>query len=155
MPDPTAALTEWRRVLAPGGRIALSTWAAGDPRWEFERQLRRGYAGEIDPATLQEIGEGLALLGRFDAADKVANELRSASFADVASVEHVIEFAYPDEQAWWDFNWSHGSRIFLEPLPEEARNRFRTEMEAAMQQIRAENGFPRIYKAFFTQATVA
>jgi SAM-dependent methyltransferase len=152
MPDPTAALSEWRRALAPAGRIVLSTWAAGDPRWEFERQIRRGYLGEFEPAVLQELGKGLALLERFDDAQKVATELGAAGFTVTAQTQHEIEFFFGDEQAWWEWNWSHGSRVFLEPLSEEARSRFRSEVGHAMQQIRGEGGFPRTYTAVFSRA---
>lgn len=152
MPDPTAALSDWRRVLEPGGRIVLSTWAAGDPRWEFERQIRRGYLGELGPAFLEEMRDDLALLERFDSAEKVAAELRAAGFADVETTEHRIEFHFRDEQAWWDWNWSHAARVVLESLSEESRDRLRAEVTEAMQQIRDARGFPRTYTAVFTRA---
>src|SRR5215218_1498029 len=40
LPDPTEALSEWARVLAPEGRIVMSTWGSGDPRWSFDRDIR-------------------------------------------------------------------------------------------------------------------
>jgi ubiquinone/menaquinone biosynthesis C-methylase UbiE len=152
MPDPTAALQEWRRVLAPGGRIVLSTWAASDPRWEFERQIRRRYAGELDQAVLQELGRGLTLLGRFDDAGKVAAELQQAGFGDVENAEHQIEFVFRSEQDFWDWNWSHGTRVFFEAAPEDLRSRYRTDLESAIEQVRDQRGFPRTYTAVFTRA---
>jgi ubiquinone/menaquinone biosynthesis C-methylase UbiE len=152
MPDPTAALTEWGRVLAPGGRIVLSTWAANDPRWDFEREIRRGFLGELGPAFLDEMREALSLLERFDDQQKVADELGAAGFADIESAEDRREFVFRDEQAWWDWQWSHGARAVLEPLPEESRQRLRAEVTEAMQQLRQENGFPRAYTAVLTRA---
>jgi ubiquinone/menaquinone biosynthesis C-methylase UbiE len=153
MPDATAALGEWRRVLAPGGRIVLSTWAGADPRWAFERQIRRGYLRELDQAMLQDLGKGVAMLERFDDADKVANELRAGGFEVAEQTEHAIEFVFADEQAWSDWNWSHGSRIFVEALPDDARERYRAEVADAMEQVRESNGFPRTFTSVFTRGT--
>jgi ubiquinone/menaquinone biosynthesis C-methylase UbiE len=153
MPDPTAALTEWRRVLTPGGRIVLSTWAAGDPRWEFERQIRRGYLGEIEPAVLEELGRGLALLERFSDAERVAGELRAAGFGEIDQAEERIEFVFPDEQAWWDWNWSHGTRVVLEALPDDALARYKAEVAQAMDQIRESSGYPRTFTSVFTRGS--
>src|SRR5215208_3027826 len=51
MPDPTAALIEWRRVLAAGGRIVIATWNGADPRWSWERDARIQFVAEIDADT--------------------------------------------------------------------------------------------------------
>jgi SAM-dependent methyltransferase len=152
MPDPTAALREWARVLAPGGRIAMATWGSADHRWSFEREVRMGFLSEIDSATLQELGAGLALVNRFDEPAKVEAELRAAGLEPAAAEPHAIEFAYPDEHAWWDWNWSHGSRVVLEALPEGAPERFRDQAYGRMQAIRTTDGFPRTYTAIFAAA---
>src|SRR3954465_7691154 len=151
IPDPTAALREWRRVLAPGGRMAIATWGGADPRWAFERAIRRRYIGELDPALLQDLGRGLALLERFTAPEKVAAELREGGLDDIEVVEHQIEFVFCDERDWWEWNFSHANRRFFEGMPAEAFERMRTEVEAAMQQVRDERGFPRTYTALLAR----
>jgi ubiquinone/menaquinone biosynthesis C-methylase UbiE len=151
MPDPTAALREWRRVLVPGGRIVLSTWAAADPRWAFERDIRRAYISEIEPARLRLLGEGLAMLERFGDAAKVAKELQLAGFGDVDQTPHQEEFVYADEQAWWDWNWSHGSRMFFEAVPKEALDRYRADVAEAMEHVRESSGYPRTFASVFTR----
>jgi ubiquinone/menaquinone biosynthesis C-methylase UbiE len=152
MPDPTAALTDWRRVLAPGGRVVLSTWAPNDPRWGFERDIRRGYISELDPEFLRELRADLDLLERFDDARKVAAELGAAGFAEIESTEHEREFFFRDEQAWWEWQWSHAARGVLERLPEESQQRLRAEVGEAMQHLRTDEGFPRTYTAVYTRA---
>jgi hypothetical protein len=143
-------------VLAPGGRLAIATWGAPDERWRsWERPLRGSYVPEIDPAEAEAIGAGLGQLDRFASSEKVESELRAAGFDGIEGIEHTIEFVFPDEQAWWDWNWSHGSRVFLEALPAPARDRLRAEMREAMEQLRDDSGYPRTYTALLARARVA
>jgi hypothetical protein len=114
--------------------------------------LRKTYVGLIDPELLRELGRGIARLERFDEPAKVESELREAGFRDIEVVEHQIEFVFGDERQWWDWNWSHGGRVFLEALPSDALERYTPEAEAAMQQLRDERGFPRTYTALFARA---
>jgi SAM-dependent methyltransferase len=152
MADPTAALREWARVLRPGGRMVLATWNGTDPRWAWERDVRMPYAREIDPPLLQELMKGIASLGRFDEQAKVEDELRAAGLTPEAVVPHEIEFVFGREDDWWDWNWSHGSRVFLEALSDDARERFRRDAYEAMQKNRVGVGFPRTYTGLFTRA---
>jgi hypothetical protein len=59
---------------------------------------------------------------------------------------------FPDEQAWWDWNWSHGSHVFLEALSEDAQRRLRAQLRDALEQVRKECGFPRTYTSLFPRA---
>src|SRR3954469_2940427 len=153
MPDPTAALQEWRRVLAPDGRIVLSTWGTPDRRWQkWERSLRGSFVPDMQPTLARELGAELAVLDRFNEPEKVEAELEAAGFTIEDVSQHAIELVFGDEQAWWDFNWSHGSRLYLEALPAETRERFRERMIEEMQQVRDERGFPRLYTALFARA---
>ncbi|MFL5840273.1 MAG: class I SAM-dependent methyltransferase [Thermoleophilaceae bacterium] len=150
--DPAAALREWRRVLAPEGRLAMATWAAADPRWGFESELRREFLPEMDPDAVTELPAGLALLNRFNEPGKVKKELRGAGFEPERVEPFAIDFVFEDEQAWWAWNWSHASRVFLEALPEDARERYRERAFEAMQSLREGEGFPRTYTAVFADA---
>jgi trans-aconitate methyltransferase len=80
-----------------------------------------------------------------------ARELRAGGFGAVEQTEHAVEFVFADEQAWWDWNWSHASRVFLEALPAEPRERYRAEVAEAMAQVRESNGFPRTFTSVFTR----
>jgi SAM-dependent methyltransferase len=155
MNDPTAALREWGRLLAPDGRLVISTWAGPDPRWAFEREIRQPYVGQADQERIRALVAGLAVLDRFTDHPKVEGELAAAGFADIEVVAHPIEFVFRDEQDWFDLNWSHGARMFLEALPPEAIEGLRSDMRNAMEQVREERGYPRTYTALFARATLA
>jgi len=152
MPDPTAALREWRRLLRPGGRLVIATWGRADPRWSWERELRMEFAGEMNPETVQELRNGIGLLTRFEEPTKVEEELRAASFMPDLVTPHVIDFVFGGPDAWWEWNWSHGARMFLERLSADAQERFREKAYTAMQVSRDGHGFPRTYTALFSRA---
>jgi hypothetical protein len=77
--------------------------------------------------------------------------VRAAGFGDADVREHEIEFVFRDVQAWWDWNWSHASRTLLEALSDDSQERLRAQVGEAMEQVRDERGFPRIYTALFSR----
>jgi SAM-dependent methyltransferase len=149
--DPAATLEEWARVVRPGGRIAISTWAGGDPRWSFEREIRRSFA---PPELMKRGGEQLKLLARFDSPEGVQAELEAAGLGEVEVRPHPIEFHFADEQAWVDWSMSHGSRAFVDALAPDAREQYHQQVFEAMQPLRTERGFPRTYTALLSRAIV-
>ena len=155
MPDPTAALRDWRRVLAPDGRIALSTWLDQDPRWGWESEVRKPFMSEVSPEALQGLAWGMQVMKRFDSSEKIVGELEAGGFEVVEQRELELEFVFGDEQSWWDWSWSHGSRVVLELLSEKALEEFRERAFEAMQACRVGDGFPRRYRALLSRASVA
>lgn len=152
MRDPTAALKDWARVIKPGGRIAISTWAESDPRWAWEREVRMPFAAHIDRERMQELMSSVSAINRFDEPQKLANELSAAGFEPTGVETFPLEFVFKDEDAWWEWNWSHATRIFLEELPEDIREQYRAKAYEAMQENREGDGFPRRYIALFAGA---
>lgn len=90
--DPAAAFAETRRVLRPGGRVALAVW--GEPeRNPFFAALgmalvRAGHVPPPDPSAP----------GPFSLGDpeRVHGLLEGAGFADVRAEEVTVRFVFPD-----------------------------------------------------------
>ena len=95
MDDPANALQETRRILRPGGRVALAAWTGADEnRWStlpIDLLLERGL---IDPAEPS---------GQFAWAEEgiIAEHLENAGFVEfeVETVDFPIR--YPSVDAWW------------------------------------------------------
>jgi SAM-dependent methyltransferase len=96
--DPEAALRETRRVLRPGGRVALAVWdeEARNPWMQVPRDalVESGLAEPPPPGT-----PGPMTL----AAPGAVEELLATAGFDEIEVEPVdLTFAAPSLEAWWD-----------------------------------------------------
>jgi SAM-dependent methyltransferase len=131
LPDPEAAMQGFRRALAPGGTVGLSTWGAEDPRWSWE-----------DDLLADVVVERRAVRRPFDEPADLEALVRDAGFDDVVvhTEHHDVHLADADE--WWAWKWSYSLRGVLEQLPSERLERLRAEAADRMSVMQTDRGLP-------------
>jgi ubiquinone/menaquinone biosynthesis C-methylase UbiE len=98
MADPAAALTETRRVLRDGGRLAFAVWGTPDRNpWvamPFMTLVQRGVVPPPEPGA-----PGILALGD---SDLVRSLVTGAGFGDLEMAEIEFAFHYADFEDYWD-----------------------------------------------------
>lgn len=96
--DPAACAREVRRVLRPGGRLALATWTEREENpWAVVADDELIRLGVMSPP--EEGGPGQFSLSE---PTKIEELVLDAGFGDVEIDQVGLTFAFPDLDAWWD-----------------------------------------------------
>ncbi|WP_199509308.1 class I SAM-dependent methyltransferase [Nucisporomicrobium flavum] len=136
LPDPPAALAAWRDLLvAPGGRLAISTFGSRDPVWDAVDATFRPYlpAGMLDARTT-----GAA--GPFSSDAGVEELVRAAGYDNVRTVLSDIEVTFADGAEWHAFSRSHGQRAMWDAIPEADHDAVRAAAETHLDRARGADG---------------
>ncbi len=132
LPDPARAAAEFRRVLRPGGVLAVSTWGDEDERWSFEDDL----LPTSDSPRLR------ALQQPFSRPEEVTELLATAGFTDVEVHQEETEIFFESKQQWWDWHWSYSVRGLLEQLTPDALLAYRDGCFREMDALQTAAGYP-------------
>jgi ubiquinone/menaquinone biosynthesis C-methylase UbiE len=113
LPDPQEALRRWARLLAPGGRLGVSTFGAQHERWRQVDDLFTPYLpqGLKDART-----SGRA--GPFSSDEGVEGLLEGAGLTDVRTVSWTLDAHFADLAQWEAWSRSHGQRAMWDAVPE-------------------------------------
>jgi len=79
---------------------------------------------------------------RLNKPDIAKATLQHAGFVDIQIQSHVVTFYFRDEDEWWDWEWSQGSRFWLEGMSAEGLTQFKHEALRHLVSMKAEKGIP-------------
>jgi len=144
LPNLDRALAEYRRVLKPGGLIAVSTWAEDDQRWKWYGELLDKYRPPNAP-------KPPAGMNRFGNPAGMEAIMREGQFENIRVIREEAEFSYADEEDWWNTQWSHGARYPLEMMPPDILAKFKAEAFDKMKAM--QDGYRHNFPTLFTLAT--
>jgi ubiquinone/menaquinone biosynthesis C-methylase UbiE len=115
----SAALGEFRRVLRPGGRLAMSTWERDGhspreaDRWAWHDDLLRRYLPSGPDAPVSHSSAPMPTQ------QQLVDMIASSGFEDIVVHRETQTFTYASPEEWWRVRWSIVFRGALEALPPE------------------------------------
>jgi SAM-dependent methyltransferase len=140
-PEPLRGLEEFRRVLRPGGRVALQVWSRADRVPFF------GILAEALSTELPEQRDWLFQPAALGDPDRLHALLTRAAFRDVSVIAERRSFAFESFEDYWAPIEAGGARLgqFYRELPPDQRQRVREKAERRMAAFRS--GGPLVLEA--------
>jgi ubiquinone/menaquinone biosynthesis C-methylase UbiE len=131
VPNRAAALREARRVLRPGGVLAIVTWLGQEEAFEPD-EVFEDALDALDMDFDEEVEEPRA--GNFPSAASAAAQVRRAGFSDVRAVAAPIVY-YHDPATYADFLEDYAEGGLFEGLEDEVRARLRADVRRRLARL--------------------
>lgn len=130
--DMPAALTQWLRVLKPGGQLAFSVFAdsAFEPMATLFREQIARYGVDAEKMAWQRLTDG-----------QQCRQLLEAAGADTIRVaDRQMGYHLNHGNDWWDVIWNSGFRGYVEQLHPEQLQAFREQHLAEVAGLLTDKG---------------
>ena len=114
LPDPLAALRNWRGLLSDGGRVGVTTFGQTDERW-------KNVDAVLDPFMPDRDARTSGALGPFGSDAGMERLLQEAGFADVRTVRQLVKVHFTSPDHWMSFSMSIGQRAGWLRIPDDQR----------------------------------
>lgn len=131
-PHVEQALSEFLRVLRPGGKLGITVARNADAIEQWYNKRITEYHDQYH-FPLNAGG------GNLDLAE-LPSYLAHAGFVDVHVEQEQAEFVYASAEQWWEAKWTHGTRYSLEHMAPEVLAQFKAEVFARLQEILQADG---------------
>ncbi|MGQ0632435.1 MAG: class I SAM-dependent methyltransferase [Sporichthyaceae bacterium] len=132
VPAPREAMPRVVALLRPGGRFAMSSFGASDPK--FDETMAILYRHRVGPEWTDNPDKP------FTSHDTITAMLHDAGLVDVeiTELQHDISFATTD--GYWAWVGSHGGRIMIDQVTADALPAARADVEAMLRPHLAADG---------------
>jgi O-methyltransferase/aklanonic acid methyltransferase len=142
------ALPRFHRLLKPGGTFAASQPTKANEeenrRWNWLFELTRTcFPPEFVPPAAWTSPNQLHKRELFEPV------LREAGFVDIQFLDDDVKLYWRDEDEWWQWEWSQGSRFWLEGMTPEMLERFKTESFKHLREMKAADGIGRVFTSLY------
>ncbi|NOH04911.1 MAG: methyltransferase domain-containing protein [Chloroflexi bacterium] len=156
-PQLDRAMSEFRRVLRPNGRIVVATWdKAFDEQLAWFDEIIKTYLPP-EPEESKATESDSTSQPVFDTPEGLEAIMKNAGFADIQIISETAEFAYATEEEYWSTLWSHGGRVALEAIEKatgaEGLQRFKADVFAKLQSMKQTDGIHQTFPVLFALAT--
>ena len=146
-------LPRFRNILKPGGEIATThsyvptNNTENFERWKWLFELTQ----EVFPPDFEPPASWVAP-NRLNSPDLLEAALRESGFTDISLTQDETTMYFADENDWWDWEWSQGSRFWVEGMSPEGLAKFKTKSFEKLEEMKTPKGIPMLMGALLSTA---
>ena len=146
-------LVRFRDILKPGGTIATThPYVPTDDVENFERwKWLFSLAREVFPPDFEPPSFWVAP-NRLNSPERIEAALRESGFENISVTEEETTMYFADEEDWWKWEWSQGSRFWVEGMSPESLEKFKTVSFENLKAMKGSEGIPMLIGALIATA---